>query len=76
MKDIYGKKKEELATYFENLGYKSYKATQVYEWLYEKRVKSFDEMTNIKKEVIELLKKDCYFGKLKISKKQENKTTA
>ena len=76
MKDIYGIKKEELATYFENLGYKSYKATQVYEWLYEKRVKSFDEMTNIKKEVIELLKKDFYFGKLKISKKQENKTTA
>ena len=51
---------EELASYFVNLGYKTYKATQVYEWLYEKRVKSFDEMTNIKKDVIEILKKDYY----------------
>ena len=72
MKDIYGIKKEELATYFVNLGFKTYKATQVYEWLYEKRVKSFDEMTNIKKDLIETLKKDYYFGDIKIDKKQES----
>ncbi len=73
MRDIYGIKKEELANYFVNLGYKTYKATQVYEWLYEKRVNSFDEMTNIKKELIEKLKEDFYFGNIKIDKKQENK---
>lgn len=58
MDSIYNKSFDELVTYFENIGQKKFKATQVFEWLYLKRVKSFDEMSNIKKDVIDRLKKD------------------
>ena len=35
--------KEELA----NIGEKSYRAEQIFKWLYQDKVKSFDEMTNL-----------------------------
>ena len=58
MESIYNKSFDELVAYFETIGQKKFKATQVFEWLYLKRVKSFDEMSNIKKEIIDVLKKD------------------
>ena len=70
MNNIYDYRLEDLKEYFKNINEKEFKATQVYEWLYKKRVKSFDEMTNIKKEVIEKLKKDFSIEPLKILKKQ------
>ena len=50
--NIYDYTIKQLEDYFISKGEKKFKATQVFEWLYQKRVKSFDEMTNIKKEVI------------------------
>ncbi len=44
MKNIYGYTLESLEQYFESIGEKKFKATQVFEWLYKKRVKSFDEI--------------------------------
>lgn len=70
MNNIYDYRLEDLKEYFKNINEKEFKATQVYEWLYKKRVKSFDEMTNIKKEVIEKLKQDFSIEPLKILKKQ------
>lgn len=70
MNNIYDYRLEDLKEYFKNINEKEFKATQVYEWLYKKRVKSFDEMTNIKKEVIERLKQDFSIEPLKILKKQ------
>lgn len=58
MKNIYGYTLEKLEAYFESIGEKKFKAVQVFEWLYKKRVKSFDEMANIKKETIEKMKND------------------
>lgn len=57
------------------MGVKSFKAIQIFEWLYDKRVKSFDEMTNLKKDFIEELKKNFEFGNLVIKEKQSNDTT-
>ena len=54
--NIYGKSLEDLEKYFTDIGEKKFKAIQVYDWLYKKRVNSFDEMSNIKKSVIEKLK--------------------
>ena len=51
---------------------KKYKAIQLYDWLYVKRIKSFDSITNMKKEVIERLKKDFYFDKIEIVAKQSD----
>ena len=70
MKDIYGISHSELEDYFLALGEKKFKATQIYEWLYEKRVSSFEDMTNVKKTIITQLKEDFYFGKLTLLERQ------
>lgn len=56
MTNIYGLTKKKLEEELVNIGEKPFRATQIFEWLYRKDVKSFDEMTNIKKESIEKLK--------------------
>ena len=70
MENIYGKTLNELKEYFISNNEKDFKANQVYEWLYKKRVKTFDEMTNIKKTNIEKLKQDFKIEQLEILKKQ------
>ena len=65
-----GQTLEKLENYFENIGEKKFKATQVYDWLYKKKVSSFDEMTNIKKDVIVKLKEDFKIDKPQIIAKQ------
>ena len=73
MKNIYGITLNDLEEYFANLGYQKFKAIQVFEWLYKKRVQSFEEMTNIKKEQIEILNKDFNFNNIKLVDKKEGK---
>ena len=75
MKNIYGIKRIDLEKYFVCNGEKKFKALQVFEWLYQKKVKSFSEMTNIKKEIQEQLDKDFTFDMITIQKKQEDKLT-
>ena len=70
MNNIYGYRLDDLKDYFRSNNEKEFKANQVYEWLYKKRVKSFDDMRNIKKDVIERLKSDFCIEPLKILKKQ------
>ena len=72
MKSIYGITRSKLEEYFINKGDKKFRATQIFEWVYRKRAKSFDEMSNIKKETIELLKQDFYFNDIKIVTKEED----
>ena len=72
MTSIYNYSLTDLEEYFLNHNDKKFRAMQVFEWLYIKRVKSFDEMTNLKKEVIELLKKDFYLSTIKITKVEED----
>ena len=43
--NIYNYTIKQLEEYFLNKNEKKFKATQVFEWLYQKRVTSFDEMT-------------------------------
>jgi len=58
VKNIYDLTLDDLKKYFISIGLKPFRAIQVYEWLYRFHVRSFDLMTNIKKEVIEHLKQD------------------
>lgn len=53
--NIYNLTLKELENYFISTGEKKYRASQVFYWLYEKRVKTFKEMTNLSKETIENL---------------------
>ena len=73
--NIYGIKRIDLENYFLEKNEKKFKALQVFEWLYQHRVNSFMEMTNIKKELQEVLDKDFSFDMIKIQKKQEDKLT-
>ena len=66
MKSIYNETLESLEQYFIDHNEKKFKATQVYEWIYKKRVNDFDSFSNVKKDTIELLKKDFIFTKIKL----------
>lgn len=52
---------------------KKFRAQQVWEWLYKKRVKSFSEMSNINKECIQLLEEHFDMHTLQLEIKQESK---
>lgn len=72
MINIYDYTLEELEKYFIEKKEKKFRATQIYEFLYKKRVKSFDEMTNIGKNTIDNLKKNFTFNRIKLILKQED----
>ena len=58
MNDIRAESLESLVAYFDGIGEKKFHAKQVWEWLWVKSANSFDEMSNVSKEVREKLKKD------------------
>ena len=71
--NIYDVTLKELEDYFINKNDKKFKATQVFEWVYKKRVKSFSEMLNVSKKTIDDLNGDFYFDNLEIISKLEDK---
>ena len=75
MTNLFGITKSDLESYFLGIQEKKFKATQVYEWLYQKRVFNIDGFSNIKKEVREQLKSDFDMTFIKIEKKQEDDLT-
>ncbi len=64
MNSIYNLTIEDLEEYFLSIGEKKFKALQMYSWLYEKKIKSFDEITDIKKDTIEKIKNDFYLSSI------------
>ena len=62
--DIKSMNLSELITYMESLGEKAFRAKQIYQWIHEKQGDSFDEMTNISKKLIEVLKENTYLTSL------------
>ncbi len=73
MKNIKDYNLEKLKKELQDIGEKPFRAEQIFKWLYQEKVKSFDEMTNLSLELREKLKENytiCNFG---ILKKQESK---
>lgn len=70
--NIYGITFEELEKYFLDRNDKKFKATQVYDWVYRKRISSFDEMRNVSKETIKTMSEDFYFERLEILQKLQD----
>ena len=68
MKSVYSYTKDELVTYFEEMGEKKFKADQLFDWLYKKRVTDFSSMINLNKKVIANLENDMYIDNLEILK--------
>src|ERR1041385_7557977 len=57
-KDIRDLSFEELEEYFSSIGQKPFRATQIFEWIYQKNAWSFDVMVNLSKDLRERLKQD------------------
>ena len=72
MKSIYDFTREKLEEFFIGQNEKKFKAIQVYEWLYKKRISSFEEMQNISKTTIQLLKENFLIDKLNLLASQSD----
>lgn len=55
-----------------SMGEKKFRATQLYSWIYEKGVLNFDDMTDISKKSIDLLKETFTFDLPKIHSRQNS----
>lgn len=73
MKNIYNYTIKELEDYFVSNGEKKFKAIQVFEWLYKKKINNFDDMSNIKKDIIDKLKEEFDINTLKIIAREDDK---
>ena len=73
MKNIRALPKEEITDFFTQKGDKSFRAKQVYEWLWQKSARSFEEMTNLPKSTRELLKEHFTIHAVTISSSQVSK---
>ncbi len=73
MRSIYSITRKKLEEYFISNNDKKFRATQIFEWVYRKNIKSFDEITNVNKDSLNKLKEDFEFNNLKIVRKQEDK---
>lgn len=72
MIDIRSLSKIELIQACEDLGAKKFRANQLWEWLWQKSARSFDEMTNLSKELRQKLKEEYSFHTLNISQSQKS----
>lgn len=67
--DILSLTLEELEEKILQIGEKKFRAGQVFQWLHEKKVPSFDKMTNISAQTKALLEESFYINSLKIQKR-------
>lgn len=72
MKNIKDYNLEDLKIEITNIGEKSYRAEQIFKWLYVDKVTSFDQMTNLSLELREKLKTNFSICNFNILKKQES----
>ena len=73
MKNIFSMTKKDLEEYFVSIGDKKFRATQIYEFLYKKRIFDVNNMNNIGKNIKEKLSNDFDFSFIKLKLKQEDK---
>lgn len=63
----------DLQEYLQSIGQKSFRAKQLFEWLWKKNAHSFDEMTNLPSSFRELLSEEFYIDHIHLSDKQISK---
>lgn len=71
--NIFGITKEKLEDYFLEMGEKKFKATQVFEWIYQKKCFEIDKFSNIKLDIREKLKSDFKTDFIKLELALEGK---
>lgn len=73
MKNIKDYNLDSLKEEMKELGEKPFRAEQIFKWIYEEKVTSFDEMLNLSLELREKLKQNYTICNFEILKKQESK---
>jgi len=68
--DIRSLSLESLRKHFSDMNEKSFRAKQVYEWLWKKSCFSFDEMSNISKELRTKLEENFTINNVRINNSQ------
>lgn len=69
-KNIRALTKDDLKKSFLEIGEKSFRATQVYEWLWQKNAVSFEEMTNLSLELREHLEEKFFIDRISLEEEQ------
>lgn len=72
MKNIKDYDLEDLKQELTSIGEKGFRAEQIFKWLYQEKIKSFDEMTNLSLELREKLKNNYTICNYNILKKLES----
>jgi 23S rRNA (adenine2503-C2)-methyltransferase len=72
-KDIRAITKDQLRDFFVSQGDKAFRGNQVYEWLWQKAVHSFDDMTNISKQTRQMLEDNFVINHIKVDSMQRSK---
>jgi len=63
---------EGITSFFKERGEKAFRAKQVYEWLWQKSAKSFDEMTNLSKPVRAMLNEHFVVNHIVVAEEQKS----
>ena len=71
-KDIRALTKEQLRNFFVANGDKAFRGNQVYEWLWQKRAHSFEDMTNVSKETRAMLEANFVINHIKVDTMQRS----
>jgi len=71
--DVKSLTKDELLAYCAERGWPRFRADQLFQWLYQKGVNEFDEMTNLPKKMREYLQKHAYINRITPSVQQQSK---
>lgn len=66
MQDIRKISLQDLTQFVESHGEPTFKAKQIYDWIWHKHIHTFDEMTNISKKFRQLLEQHFYFASTRI----------
>ena len=70
--DIRGLSEDQIIEFFEKKGFESYRGRQVYEWIWRKSCYSFDEMTNISKDLRDVLDNHFVINHIQVDKIQKS----
>ena len=71
-KDIRSFSEEQLCDFFVKKGHKSFRGQQIYEWLWKKSAYSFDDMTNLSKDLRLMLDANFVINHIEVDKIQKS----
>ncbi len=71
-KDIRSLNEDELKEILTNNSFKSFRANQIYHWIWKKSAHSFDEMSNLPESLIKFLKDNFVINFIKVHRMQKS----